>query len=421
MARRNKAIEGKMSGGSAPYGMAKDGKESLKPGDPKQVKTIRWMFEQVGNELRSMNWIVRDLNGRNVPGPAGEKWSVKGVRAVLRRRCYRGDFTFNVDHTGQFYGIDEKGEVVEASDLNGKRKVFLKEGVYKPVVDPKLFDKVQKRLDLLSRDRGQRKRQYALSGILKCGHCGGPLCGVRQKDQPTAYRCSSPAKKGTYCGIRQVREDLILPFMMKMLGQEVKAILEHDARIPDELSPAGKRKRAEGKRDEKERLSEQVKKIEDKLFHDLVDMSPSTFKAMESRLLAAKKELETVEAELVREEPRPDRLTDEERDALQKWWAGLVRIPLPGLTEEQAAEYYGMTVKEYRAQDLLSDPRSAELDPRKVNDLLRELGAWCKLWWRTEPGKTGKKSRHFLVKGEFKLGQFQGKIPHYFLGTSAPR
>ena len=62
-ARLDAAKKGLRSGGEAPYGLANDGKGGLKPGNPKEVRWVRWIFDQFVKHLQSMNAIAAELNG----------------------------------------------------------------------------------------------------------------------------------------------------------------------------------------------------------------------------------------------------------------------------------------------------------------------------------------------------------------------
>jgi hypothetical protein len=408
LARRNRAKDGRRSGGSAPYGMAAadgnfrpvtpetkvDDRYNLIPGDAQEIKTVRWLFDQVGNELRSMNSLARELNDRKkIPSPNGGKWTVRTIRKILRRRCYIGDFEFNKVHCGQFYGIDEKGEVVEASELNGKRKVFEQGGIYTPLVERALFDKVQRRLDTLARERGRRRNDYALSGILRCGRCGGPLRGAKPNGQPTVYRCSA-APDGTACGREQVREDRILPFLFKLLERTIKDLTNLKSRPPEHVRKAGQERAEKCKRMEKER-DDLKQKIDHAMENLLRPLDDETFKALSERLSAMRSELSALEQQLAEAETAARPASN--LGALLKWYANFLTTAV-------------------RVEGKEDEPiRFA--DPRKVNAALHEIGAWVKLWWRTEKPEGCTRERHILVKGQFKLGQFEGNLPHYCLAT----
>jgi DNA invertase Pin-like site-specific DNA recombinase len=114
LAKRNKALEGKRCGGYAPYGLEDDGKGGCKPGDPDKWKRVKWLFEQV-DQRRTVNSLCSELNARGIRSPRGGKWRVKSIgNVILRNRTYRGDFSYS---QGQFYRLDDKGEVVDKDDV----------------------------------------------------------------------------------------------------------------------------------------------------------------------------------------------------------------------------------------------------------------------------------------------------------------
>jgi hypothetical protein len=210
LARRNKAAEGKRTG--------------LKHGDAKQIKIVRWLYDQFANHQRSLCSLAAELNTQKVPSPTKGLWYVNTIARLLRRDAYKGDFSFNRQRAGQFFGIDDQGEVKETAELNGKPgKLYRMEGAYEPLVSPKLWDKANRRLELLGKDHGRRKRMgYALSGVLVCDHCASPLTGCRPHHGPTIYRCSAMGTRGkSVCGCRQVRESALLPFILRTLGEEI--------------------------------------------------------------------------------------------------------------------------------------------------------------------------------------------------------
>jgi len=85
--------------------MAADGAHGLKPGDPDKVEIIRWIFDQYANRGRSICWIAGELNRQGKPGPFGGRWYIKTVALILRKRAYRGDFTYNVKPSGNSIGL----------------------------------------------------------------------------------------------------------------------------------------------------------------------------------------------------------------------------------------------------------------------------------------------------------------------------
>lgn len=412
LARRNAADEGKRTGGPAPYGLANDGKGGLTQGDAEKAQRVRWLFEQVGKELRSLHSIAGDLNAQNVPGPSGGKWFVKTIVGILRNRSYRGDFTFNQNPEGQFYGIDGDGEVVEKEDLNGASKVFLHEGLYDSLVDPAVFDRVQERLDTL-KDRSRRKRMgYTLSGILKCDHCGQPMYGLRDRtcNNAVIYRCSGDSSHGKgACGYRQVREDLLLPFLLRLLGKEFSRLRELISLPPDHLvEPSQER---DGRRLELERQREDLTARIDKAEENLLSVEDSrTLKSLNARITEMRDELERLDAELAANPQGEEEFTRADREALLKWWdeyeATACSVPVPS--------HANLALAGGLFQDSFAEESAVLADPRKVNDVLHQLGCEVRLRWETLEyiSRAGKlRRRHVLVRGRFRLGQSKGKLP----------
>jgi site-specific DNA recombinase len=428
LARRNAAKEGKRTGGRAPYGLKDDGAGGLVHGNAAHAAVVRWLFEQYGSSPpRTLNWLAGDLNRRKVPAPEGGLWQTRTIAGILRRPAYRGDFAFNRNPDGQFSGIDAKGEVVEKVRMDKEGRLFRVEGKYEPLVDPALFDRVQERLAEQARkvrpgDRRQPK--YALSGILRCGHCGSPMCGMPQRTRgssPTVYRCSGNQNKGKgHCEFWAMREDRILPFVLKLLGEEIKDLAEVQSRTPESIR-APYRERLELRRQkeqEREELAAAIGVAEDNM---LKAKDPRTFKSLEDKVTAARDRLDQLDAELA-DEPRPGGFTQDEFDALLAWhsefMAKAVSMPVP----ERLAK--PVEPGEYVRHNAFGDGSAVLVDPLVVNEKLQLLGCRVTLWWKTKevPTRAGNtQRRHELLRGRFRLGQQQGALPRGVLEPAAPR
>jgi site-specific DNA recombinase len=420
LARRNAAEEGKRTGGPAPYALANDGHGGLILGDPKHVRIVAWLFHEFGNQLQSLHGLASALNARKEPGPTGGKWHRKTIAGILRNPSYRGAFVFNRNPEGQFYGMDAQGEVVEKAKIEGAGKVFLQEGVYKPLVDPALFDKVQQRLAVV-KNRSRRKRMgYALSGILVCDHCGLPMYGVKPQGYlPAIYRCTADGSHGRgSCGYHQVREDRILPFVLRMLGQEVAVLKEMLSRPADHLRHPSK-DRAERRKQAKQERRELTARIDKAEENILFSDDPRTRKSLDARVSSLRDELERLDAELSAQADGDD-YTDEQLKALTTWWdefdAAAVSMPVPTKVNLQLDG--GLH------QDPMAEESAILVHPRKVNEALLQLGCEVRLRWETREyvsraGNTLR--RHVLVRGRFRLGQRKGPIPVSVLAPAAGR
>jgi DNA invertase Pin-like site-specific DNA recombinase len=425
--RAKKAAEGIRTGGRAPYAMESDGQGALRPGNHKQLKTLQWLFIQVGNH-RSKNSLAAELNKRGVPGSDGGLWYGRTIEVLLRNRAYRGEFTYNKEPRSPFHRLDANGQVVEKSEANGTGKRYSKQGVYEPVIDPALFDKVQKRLDVLKRDVTRRKRiGYALTGVLVCGHCRaagrrGSMCGMHShgksgNSSPIIYRCSAAGQGVGLCGHRQVRQDRILPFIVKMLGKELTDLKELLAQPPDSLSNPSKERNEHREQLEHDRdaLAAKIEKAEENL---LFCEDPRTRQSLDKKVSALRDQLDKLEAELTSEPGTTKGYSDDELQALADWWDKFDKtaISLPVSAEANLAHAGGLL------NDPFSDESAIKVDPRAINEALLALGCEVTLWWQTRTEKSSKgneRTRHDLVRGRFRLGQQSGTVPKCYLSDSS--
>jgi len=371
-----------------------------------------------------MNWIAGQLNKQGTPGPRGGKWYRATVKEMLTRRAYRGDFSFNEQRSGQFYQIDDNREVVESNGTTQRKAkdkgVIVTEGRYKPLIDPATFGKAQKWLEVVGKDRRRRKRQgYPLTGILFCDHCGKPLYGCKPNSL-TVYRCSANGNQGAgACKYYQVREADILPFVLRLLGEEIDDLKAMLTAPPDGLCKPHKERTEQRELLEQDRakLAARIAKAEENL---LFVEDARTRKSLDERVSAMRDELGSLEAELAVELPDTDGYTRDDLAALTAWWEEFDRnaVSVPVSADANLALAGGLM------QDPFAEESAVLLDPCVVNEALHTVGAEVRLRWRTEPYKTsgGKaRKRHTLARGRFRLGQQNGKVPQHVLYGAAQR
>lgn len=415
LAHRNRAIDGKRAG-VAPYGMANDGKGGLVHGDRQHLKIVRRIFNRFVERKQSMNSIAAELNEEKIPAPRGGKWFVGGIKELLQRPAYRGDFTYGRRQQGRFFTTAKDKEVVEVTEQGNRWKngepAFRKEGAYTPVVPKAVWDEAQRRLASFSLkgSRRPRKEGFPLAGVLLCDHCGKPMYGC----QPTGrkyrvYRCSTSAKSGMRScpsgGIPEIREELILPQVLKMLGEEVEDITKLLTSPPDDLVAPG-RKRREQRDDRQEDREALNRKIDQAVENLLFATDARTRQMMDSKINALRKQLDEMDAALeVKHEPDYRR---DELQAIADWWNEFtkraVSLPMPPGKLPVEAHLY---------QDPFSETGALLIDARVVNEALHMLGAEVRLRWSKRSIKlpSGKQqNRYTLVGGRFLLGQQAGKV-----------
>lgn len=168
-----------------------DGKKIIGP-DPKVAGTITHLFgwyatgtlslKQLAAEAQSAGLVYRRTGG---PLPASN------LHAILRNRLYTGDF-----------------------EWNGRRYV----GRHQPLVSRELWDRVQGGLDgrRASKSGRRTQREFAFSGLIKCGHCGCALVGELKKKRYVYYHCTGYKGK---CPEPYVREEVLSEQFSALLGR----------------------------------------------------------------------------------------------------------------------------------------------------------------------------------------------------------
>jgi site-specific DNA recombinase len=431
LARRNAAMVGKRPGGRRPYGWISDGKDGLKHGDPQHVRTVLWIFDQYANKGQSPNWICEQLNQvKKIPAPKGKKWYVKTVKDLLAKSVYIGELAYGQKRNCQFYTIDAKGEVVELDQAIGlPGKVYRHAKAYQPMVDQATFKRAQRRLSENTTGRQRRKRVHALSGILYCEECGHPLYGTKTPSG-IVYRCSANQMLGRgTCEQWMVREDRILPFLLKLLGEELTDIKELLAAPPAELVAPNKQRAERQKRLQRDRdnLASKIKIARDSLYET---SDKQTRKEIDRDITAMRDELTRIDAELVTE-PVGIGYNRADLEALTQWWEEFNTKAVSVPVNQKAYLKHGSMVAHLN-QDPFKEEAAILVDPLAANEALRQLGTKVTLRWKTvDKGtkrcyKTPKGKRRYLPSrqhvfagGRFQLGQQKGKLPSYLFDTSA--
>ena len=142
---REKAAAGEYSGGVRPFGYDADGVTVR----PDEAETIRQATREIlaGGSLRD---IARRLNDEGVTSSRGKPWSPNQVKAMVMRARNAG----LREHQGEVVGQAVWPAIVDEADWRSVRAVLM---------DPS------------RRTTTTNVRKYLLSGIARCGECGGVI------------------------------------------------------------------------------------------------------------------------------------------------------------------------------------------------------------------------------------------------------
>ena len=184
------------TGGKAPFGYRSEGDKVWIVED--EAKTVRLVFKlylQPGGSLRA---VVVELNRRGIKTPRGKKWRASNVRAILRRRKYTGTFVYGGRNGGKYFAMRD-GEVVprRKSDKVTASEPIVHVDRFDAIIGQRTFDRAQAKLDNGKGNTAPKTaRQYLLSGLLRCGDCGGGMSGRTKRNHPL-YECQTYNHSGS--------------------------------------------------------------------------------------------------------------------------------------------------------------------------------------------------------------------------------
>ena len=224
--KTRRGLEGRVrkgkSGGGLCYGYRVDHKRyedgSIARGDRRidetEAQTIRRIFEEY-NAGQSPKSIAHRLNREDIPGPNGGKWGPSTIygnwrrgTGILNNELYAGRIVWN----RQRY-IKDPSSGKRQARLNPEHKWVTEEVPSLQIVDDVLWKLVRdKQLSTRHLIKGNsnrtemaRRPKYLLSGLLKCGACGGGFSKVSKHH----YGCSTARNKATCDNLLVIRRDTV--------------------------------------------------------------------------------------------------------------------------------------------------------------------------------------------------------------------
>lgn len=228
-----RANEGKWNGARVPYGWDWDSSAGWPVHSKKEAPFGRAMYEMY-LKVKSTGKIRDYNNAHGIPTKRGGEWTSKTVGDFLRNPMNKGDYRYN-------YRESARGRKKPADEI-----VYL-EGVFDPLVDPDVWEKVNKIMDI---NRDQRnmggshpieKNCNVFAGLIQCGSCGsGYLVGKKDKRRkngftPSLYYCGAKTR-AIHCQNLNVSDVKIGPFVINYISAMVRVSNERrKIKSPEEL------------------------------------------------------------------------------------------------------------------------------------------------------------------------------------------
>jgi site-specific DNA recombinase len=198
-----------------------------------EAKVVRRIFEMSANG-QSLKTIAKTLNRECVPSPrprSGKKyatWCPTCIREMLRRDLYVGKVIWN---SSRFVKVPGTNKRVRRARPESEWRIVAHPELQ--IVGDELWQRVQERQKrMMAMYNGAKKgliprsvtSPYLLSGILKCGECGGNLIiitGYSSYGHYPQYGCSQHFNRGACSNAMLIRRDLIEEKLLDELQNQV--------------------------------------------------------------------------------------------------------------------------------------------------------------------------------------------------------
>jgi site-specific DNA recombinase len=189
---RHKAKRGEFPS-AAPMGYINDVRTKTIAVDRKKSKVIKSAFERYAEGNSRLEDISKFLFENNVKSLNGLQLHKDRVRFILSNPFYYGHFRYG----GEIY-----------------------EGKHTPLIEKRLFDKVQSVLIRRGHPQKANKEAKPLCGLLRCAECGCMITAEIQKGH-TYYRCTK--KSAARCSQPYIREELLAANISEILSEYAMA------------------------------------------------------------------------------------------------------------------------------------------------------------------------------------------------------
>ena len=168
--------------------LGENGKKTIEP-DPELAPVVGQMFEWYVTGQYSVRDITRKAREHGFAfRNSGNPMPQSSVHKMLRNPIYMGDF----DWKGQRYN-----------------------GTHEPIVSRELWDKAQSLLSGRYVNRNKKpKRDFAFTGLIRCGHCGCSMVAEIKKGRYVYYHCSRAKGK---CPEPYTREEVLEERFVELL------------------------------------------------------------------------------------------------------------------------------------------------------------------------------------------------------------
>ncbi len=229
--QRGRIHEGMTAGGLGyGYTVGEPGERSI---DPDQVEVVQRIFREYASGV-SPREIAKRLNSDGVPGPRGKTWkdtTIRGQRdrgtGVLNNSAYIGNLTYGKTE----YKKDPRtGKRVARPQPEDKWIVTLVPDLR--IIDDGLWQAVKARQAAVTREMPRdetgnplnrvHRKTHVLSGLIRCGQCGGPMAiTAKGRYGCSSYRSSRACTNGRTVPRVEVEERVLSGLKQRLFDTEL--------------------------------------------------------------------------------------------------------------------------------------------------------------------------------------------------------
>ena len=214
---RKRFADGKFSVGYSRFLGYDKGEEGNLAINEEQAKIVRLIFQLFLEGMTACK-IAKELAARHILTVTGkEKWNAKTIRGVLANEKYTGCARIQKTFTPDFL-------TKKAVKNCGQVPSYFVEQSHPAIIDPAVFEMVQREMERRTREGGRYSGVSIFSGKIRCGECGGyfgsKVWHSTDKYRRTVYRCNKKYD-GQKCQTPHVTEEEIKTAFVKAFNRLV--------------------------------------------------------------------------------------------------------------------------------------------------------------------------------------------------------
>lgn len=153
---------------------------------PPEASVVKRIFDCYLNGMGMLK-IAEELNRDDILSPSGKPWCKAAVGYVLGNEVYIGNIVWS-----------KKKDLKHSRVLKPRSEWIIGKGKHKPIISKKIFSQAKALRASKAKFGGKASgATYLLTGLLKCGYCGGPMytklhkVGPKNSGRARAYICAN--------------------------------------------------------------------------------------------------------------------------------------------------------------------------------------------------------------------------------------